>query len=74
MRSNQTGGAALFVIVILAVIAGCGYYLYQNSEKKQSISSFQECADAGYPVQESYPEVCVTKDGKRFPNPEQTLR
>lgn len=36
-----------------------------------SINSFEECKKAGYPIQESYPEACLTDDGKRFTNPSQ---
>lgn len=39
--------------------------------KQPSINSFDECAQAGNPIQESFPEVCVTKDGKRFTKPSQ---
>ncbi len=35
------------------------------------IDSFQACVKAGNPVQETYPEVCLTKNGKRFANPKQ---
>ena len=30
------------------------------------ISTFEDCAGAGYPVMESYPATCSTPDGKRF--------
>jgi hypothetical protein len=30
------------------------------------ITSFEECAAAGYPIMESYPEKCATPDGKSF--------
>jgi hypothetical protein len=40
-------------------------------QRASQISSFEQCASAGYPIQESYPEVCLTKDGKRFVNPQQ---
>ncbi|MGH7196866.1 MAG: hypothetical protein ACREGJ_03845 [Candidatus Saccharimonadales bacterium] len=39
--------------------------------RKPPVSSFEECVQAGYPVQESYPEVCAAPDGKSFPNPNQ---
>lgn len=40
-----------------------------DAVKKDSlINTFAECANAGNPVQESFPEVCTTKDGKRFVN------
>ena len=31
-----------------------------------SISTFEQCADAGMPVSESYPEQCRTPDGRTF--------
>ncbi len=31
-----------------------------------SINSFEECARAGYPIAESYPEQCRTPDGRLF--------
>lgn len=34
-----------------------------------AITSFAACAAAGNPIQKSYPEFCLTKDGKRFVNP-----
>ena len=40
-------------------------------QNESSVSSFAECKDAGNPIQESYPEVCVAKSGKRFVNPDQ---
>lgn len=30
------------------------------------VGNFQECAAAGYPVMESYPEQCRTPDGRTF--------
>lgn len=36
------------------------------------IDSFTECADAGYPIMESYPEQCRTPDGRTFVNEAQT--
>jgi hypothetical protein len=30
------------------------------------INSFEECAAAGYPIMESYPEQCRTTDGRTF--------
>ena len=35
-------------------------------EVKLQITSFEECAAAGYPIMESYPEQCKTPDGKTF--------
>lgn len=32
------------------------------------INSFRDCADAGFPIMESYPEQCRTDDGLLFVN------
>lgn len=36
-----------------------------------NIKTFEQCVQAGNPVQITYPEVCLTKDGKRLVNPAQ---
>lgn len=43
-----------------------GYDHGVYTTKVQSISSFEECKAAGYPIMESYPEQCRTKGGKMF--------
>ena len=53
-------------IVIILLILGLVALWYQNSVKIQNITSFEECAAAGYPVMESYPEQCKTPDGRTF--------
>lgn len=47
-------------------------YFYFSARQKefQNITSFDECVAAGYPVNESYPELCVLP-GKKFSNPHQ---
>ena len=39
---------------------------YQQKSAVEQISSFEECARAGYPVLESYPEQCRTPNGESF--------
>ena len=61
----------LIIAIIVALAAlGAGYYFgYDRGFEKKGaweITSFQECADAGYPVGESYPRQCWTPDGKHF--------
>lgn len=46
-----------FIVVILAVA---------GSAVAVEINSFDDCANAGYPVLESYPRQCITPDGRRF--------
>ena len=54
----------LFVVAVTTIIIGFG--LWQFSKEKApsviNISNFQECADAGYPVAESYPRQCAYKN------------
>jgi hypothetical protein len=62
-----------FVLVILAVIglaAMVWFAWIKPGNEGSNINSYEACAKAGNPIQESYPSVCVTDDGKRFENPE----
>ena len=43
-----------------------GYDQGFERAEEAGISSFEECAAAGYPIMESYPEQCATRDGKHF--------
>src|SRR3989338_7748710 len=64
MNSKILGlvGAALILGTIAFVLLG-------NKEVGvAAITNFQECADAGYPIMESYPEQCATPDGRTFLN------
>jgi hypothetical protein len=55
----------LFVIVFFVVMI----IFWPDINKKKitpKITSFEECAAAGYPIMESYPEQCNTPDGRNF--------
>lgn len=55
-----------FGIVIIALGA---YALFLGpGSANRNIDSFEECAAAGYPVAESYPEQCITPSGETFFN------
>lgn len=64
----------LFPLGIILTVLAVGFfvlnsYIYnakQADDVDPSISSFEECIDAGYPTLDSYPEQCETPDGKRF--------
>lgn len=62
-------------LILLLALLGIGLIVWlawiRPMQQGSNVHSFEECAAAGYPVQESYPEVCVTDDGKRFVNPKQ---
>lgn len=57
----------LISIVVIATVILVNYQEnYYANNAKNSISSYQECVDAGYPVAESYPEQCFVPDGPSF--------
>lgn len=63
MMKKNTKLIAIFVVLL---IVGVLVWKYQKTSKVQSISTFEECAQAGYPIMESYPEQCKTPDGRNF--------
>jgi len=40
--------------------------LFKEVSKKTRVTTFEECAAAGYPILEIYPEQCITPDGRSF--------
>ncbi|MFA6000408.1 MAG: hypothetical protein WC783_05580 [Candidatus Paceibacterota bacterium] len=61
----------LISIVVLVILAGLMLWAYQsqnNISDNQSltITNFEECKQAGYPIMESYPEQCRTTSGELF--------
>ncbi|OHA08479.1 MAG: hypothetical protein A3B37_00030 [Candidatus Sungbacteria bacterium RIFCSPLOWO2_01_FULL_59_16] len=63
---------AIALAAVLVALAGVGYFVYRNYFAPRrftfprAITSFEECANAGYPVAESYPRQCHTPDGRTF--------
>ena len=62
-----------FILLLVVVIIGttATYLLVKRpacifGPEKAAISSFEECAAAGYPIMESYPRQCKTPEGKTF--------
>lgn len=66
-----TGLAALLLVILIAVIGGTGWYVYNSQKKADSpsqappITNFDECVAAGNPVMESSPEQCAA-NGQTF--------
>ena len=55
------------VVAVLAVIAAGLFLLFPMAQQQEPIvNNFDECAAAGYPVMEKYPEECTTPDGRTF--------
>jgi hypothetical protein len=45
------------LVLPIVLVSGC---------VNTGINSFEDCANAGYPVMESYPRQCRTPDGRTF--------
>lgn len=58
----------VLAIVSLAVVVWFGWILPERGN--DNVRSFDACVSGNNRVEESYPEVCVTDDGKRFVNPD----
>ena len=75
----------MLILLALGIIAGTGWYVWHSTNsakdlysktsslalpKTGPIKSFDDCKKAaGSKVEQTSPEVCVTKDGKRFTGP-----
>lgn len=66
---------SIIILIALIILLLAGIFLILNCKcfKKEEpitppllINSFEECIAAGYPALESYPQQCMTPDGKTF--------
>ena len=58
--------AAVGVATVVGIIMWLDPFLIGQNGSVASISSFDECVRAGYPVMESFPRQCRTADGRNF--------
>jgi hypothetical protein len=65
------GRLVVIGLSIVGLIVVVWFAWIRPIQHSTSIDSFEKCRDAGNAIQESYPEVCLTKEGKRFVNPRQ---
>ena len=79
MNSKERRELAIseIVLIVLAII-GVGIVVWLAWARplrgtSVTVNSFADCKANEGIVQTSYPEVCVTKDGKRFVNPNQKV-
>lgn len=73
MKTSQNSRSPLLmmIVIILALclfVLGALWWFFQTdtSAPEQTISSYDQCVAAGYPVMESYPEQCNAGNGKTF--------
>lgn len=61
-------GRILFSLIALgAIVVSVALYAQSSpSNGNEIIDSFEECASAGYPIMESYPEQCAVPGGGTF--------
>jgi hypothetical protein len=70
-RSSRSHLGIIIAIVVVVLMAGAGvWWWYTNKDQGNNnpttaINSYEECAAAGYPIREIYPEQCVA-NGKTF--------
>lgn len=68
---------AKLILIVLAIV-GLAVVVWvawlKPSHEDSTINSYKSCAEAGNPILDSYPSVCITKDGKRFVNPAEKLK
>lgn len=60
----------LLLMIGVFIVAAVITYTATIFTPNQNVTSYQDCINArGSSVQESYPSVCVTKDGRKFIQP-----
>lgn len=66
--SNLSTTTLIGIAVVLVIVGGLLVALSANREQQEllSISDFEECVAAGFPVMETFPEQCRTPDGRTF--------
>lgn len=67
-NKGKKGILIVVILVVIAALAVAGYLFYQNTQRSAvQINSFEACMTAaGSRIQESYPKICVAKDGQQF--------
>lgn len=67
---NKIFTYSLVAVAFVAITVVLLYFFLsprpESPAPTHTITNFQECAAAGYPVGESYPRQCWTPDGKHF--------
>lgn len=53
------------LILLILILVGV-WWIFSVAEKQSPITNFEECANAGNPVMESYPRQCRSAEGELF--------
>lgn len=72
----MTNKAKIYAVIALVAVLGAGYGVYQLLGNKAprggantdvaSVTTFEQCSDAGYPIVKHFPDQCQTPDGRIF--------
>jgi hypothetical protein len=54
------------VAAVIILVAGLGVWYSTDYKSYSQITSYDQCAAAGYPILETYPEQCKLPDGRTF--------
>jgi len=65
-KPNRKGAWFPFLLVALVIVLGLALVYVNRQWALAQIDSFEDCAQAGYPIMESYPEQCATPDGRSW--------
>ena len=66
MKKQDLWKVIVIIIILVIIISLAITLFYKKLNKNEEINSFEDCANLGYPVGESYPRQCWTPDGKHF--------
>ena len=74
MNAEAKTSSLIGLAFILCVVVAALLYIssFGHRSVAATITSFDECAAAGNPILDSYPEQCRTRDGALFINEHQT--
>jgi hypothetical protein len=67
MKKRLSIKNSLILLAVLMIAVVVVVFLFPGKPQSQ-INSFQDCANAGYPIQESFPERCSVPGGATFTN------
>ncbi|MDD4995597.1 MAG: hypothetical protein PHW53_03990 [Patescibacteria group bacterium] len=74
----MTKNAKIYAVIAIVAVLGAGYGVYHllgnnaprgaETTDMASITNFDQCVEAGFAIMKSYPEQCMTSDGRIFVN------
>ena len=56
----------ILILIFVLLMAAVVFYIPSLNQSDMKINSFEECAEAGFPIMESYPRQCRDAEGNHF--------